>query len=137
MDITIVRQNTIVRHPSETFDNGRIDLAEYPHVIIIDPHVIIIDPHGGNWGTVEIGDTPHDGNESLTPRWKPAGFSAFLSPSLTYCQAGPAGLSGTNQEHHLALGVWIPYGGKGGHPHDGNWDRPPRDKFRLINHLSG
>jgi hypothetical protein len=41
LDITIVRQNTIVRHPSETFDNGRIDLAEYPDVIITGGDVTI------------------------------------------------------------------------------------------------
>jgi hypothetical protein len=41
LDITIVRQNTIVRHPSETFDNGRIDLAEYPDEGNEHPHVII------------------------------------------------------------------------------------------------
>jgi hypothetical protein len=41
LDITIVRQNTIVRHPSGTFDNGRINLAEYPHVTNRTPDVII------------------------------------------------------------------------------------------------
>ena len=78
------------------------------------------------------------------------------------CYAGAIRLSqrGTNQEHarRSVWGMWIPPrdkqtpprdnqhghpprwkrgdGGNRGHPHDGNWDQPPRDKSRVINYLS-